>query len=198
MRPELDFMLKITKNINEIKRIYEPPMKDYLFMGIRMELFEKIPYNHTCHRHDEPRAILENILVDDGVKQRDNIFELFRKICLEISSNKLPKNDFKTSYVNWIRDPPENTDIRRVQSSLNSIKTEHSELSAQFSNRTVEVKQMITKIDTDIGKANLLMKKILAAVNIDQVSSTIIRLIEITDRVSSRRDDLISKLMNVE
>lgn len=182
--------------MDEIQKMFDPTVMDFKYMGYRVQLLEKIPPHHRCGYHST-RSFLQMKLIEDANQERDEITEYNTKISAEIK-RELPKqgdhNIFYISFLNWFRNVPENIDIQRVRSALDSMNTEYAALRERFINKINEIKPLKATIDTDIIRANCLIETLLEIVHITQATDNITELVIMADSVSRRRYDLIREL----
>lgn len=188
MKPKLDFMLQITKNVNEIKKKFEVPVTDFIDNATRDKFLKTFSYEDIRKFYQGNNDLFNN-------RQTEKVKVLNDEFCKELEFNSPNKyENFSASYENWASKP---IDAKRVKDSdIKSIKTDFKTLQNKFNNYIDVVGKLKASNKADVGSINSLYNNIPKTRDSKTKAKMIKRLGTTTERLVSEQTELITNMRN--
>ncbi|XP_031624142.1 uncharacterized protein LOC116341307 [Contarinia nasturtii] len=178
MKSKLDFMLQITKNINEIKKNFEVPVSDFINNEARDECLKTFLYDDIRKFYQENDDLFNK-------RQTEKVNILNTEFCNALES--------PNKYENF----SESIDAKRVKDTdLKAMQTDFTTLQKKFNSYIDNVYKLKASNKADVGSINSLYNNILKTRNSKTKAIMIKRLETTTDRLVSEQTKLIGNIRN--
>lgn len=198
MRPNLDFMIKISDNIDEIKLHFEAPAKEYISNEKRNQFLKQIPKNLKINENDAQKLLFREISSINYVQTTRLIFQNIN-ICGEIAFKPPHKydKDLHEFFEQWVKNSISKKHVKRVKKQSKFMRLEYSELHDQFTEEMKMVDKIRANIEMDMTLASSLFEKLIEATDSNQIDKITIETESVLSKINSQQYDLIENLRNV-
>ncbi|XP_031629542.1 uncharacterized protein LOC116344865 [Contarinia nasturtii] len=198
MKSKLDFILKISNNIDQIQSKLKTPVTEFMNETIIGQITSKIPENLTVMGRNARSYLLEEI-ESVNILQIVMIKEFNDEICYGFS-NKMP-NKYDKTFENWFKQwnpkPPNKNHVQRVDKYRPTMETIYEKFNRNFDKGIKEAEAARMTLDNSINFVkSSLMTDFLQSTTATLQKTT--NAIEELGKLRKQQEQLIKYLGNVQ
>ncbi|XP_031623940.1 uncharacterized protein LOC116341167 [Contarinia nasturtii] len=158
------FLLKITKDINTIKKKIEAiPRNNFLEQSTREHILKHVPASLKINDRDA-RTVLREKIVAINEMQTKTIKQIDETICNRISfkSQGILDPSIVESYKNWVKNPYDNDHLKRIRAEYPTIKSKFENWQIIFIEEMKAADELRDEINANVNASISIIKSILA------------------------------------
>lgn len=199
LRPQLDFLLKLTENEDEIKIKLNNLISRPVNSKKIKQALEWIPANMKIIGKNAHTVLSETIRLINN-EHMEQIKNLKASVYSQVIFDSPSKYDvnFDIMFEKWEHKPIDVKHLKKVSDDINTMKIQYHNLQANFNKQVQKLDALQTKIDTDVSYTNDLLDALLGMHSLEQMMKTITTFERIKDRISNHRTQLIQILENLK
>lgn len=187
LRPQLDFILKISDDMDEIqfRTKLDVLFKEFMNASRTKQVLEKVPVSMQAMGRNARGFLATRI---NAINKRSEI---------EYTSTIKYDNGFYKSFKNWDHNPVDQAHVQQVVNDIGIMRSKYDELHGPFIVEMNAIYGVDVNFASDIDLANSLFDRLLASTNALEIRKLVEDSLQVTIRMADRRKTRMTTLEHV-